>query len=208
MSDLYNPPHTAQRIIDQYKQAHVDYSIHFLQLYISYNAWYREATSTSNDREALSLLKKRFIIWDDYCKGKTLLTLRSYMKQLVEFSHQYPLISTRLYWSGEFQDSNDWRSLIEFWYQVRCLIVHGSPVRRTHVWFAYETLSIFMGEIITRMQTCFNQEDFGKLHELSSIADDVPHRSEHFKKIQHQLYRKYIASSDIWQVDMKRVENE
>jgi len=207
MTNLHAPPNEAQEIFHLYQQAQIDYSLHFLRLYITYNAWYRRVTQTSTDRQAIALLKKRFIIWDDYRQGATLQALTPYMRRLTELTHQKPFPSITLYWDGELQDAHDWRSLIEFWYQVRCLIVHGSEVSTKYAWFAYETLNVFMAEIIERMQACFNSDDFHKLEELSSLADADPERSYRFRKLQHKLYQKYIASPDIWQVDMHRVEN-
>lgn len=206
MTAAHTPPQGASQLYHWYKQSQIDYGLHYLQLYISYNAWYREVTNTLNDRQALALLKKRFIIWDDYIQGRTLQPLRPYMRRLTELTQQRPLPSTRLYWDGEFQNQDDWRSLIEFWYQIRCLIVHGSEFPLKYAWLAYETLNIFMGEIIDRMQACFDTNDFETLQRLTSLAGDNPERPARFKKLQHKLYQKYIASPDIWQVDMQRVE--
>ncbi len=206
MTELHNPPQGAERLYQWFKRSQVDYGLQYLQLYISYNAWYREVTGSLNDRQAIALLKKRFIIWDDYINGMALRQLRPYMKRLAELSQQSPMPSTHLYWRGEFKDQDDWRSLIEFWYQTRCLIVHGSEFQIKYAWLAYETLNIFMGEIIDRMQACFNEGDLEKMHALSSLASDNKQRTVRFKKLQHQLYQKYIASPDIWQVDMQRVD--
>jgi len=143
-----------------YQKARVDYEGHFLRMYITYNAWYREVTKTANDRQAISILKQRFVIWDDYCHGRVLLVLLPYMQRLSELTQQEPFPSMKLYWDGEVSGSKDWGSLIEFWYQVRCLVVHGSLVGQTYVWLAYETLDIFMAEIIERMQAHFGCDDF------------------------------------------------
>lgn len=178
----------------------------FLRLYIAYNAWYKEVTGTSNDRRALQLLKERFIIWDDFCNGKTMRTLRIYMERLCDYTQKEPFPSTKLYWGGELENPQDWTSLIEFWYQARCLIVHGAPIGPKYAWYAYETLDIFMHEITTRMRNCFTESDSTRLCELSSLADLNPRRSKRFQKMQHALYQKYIASPDIWQVDMQRVD--
>ena len=205
MTTLHSPLQGASQLFQWYQRSQIDYGAQYLQLYISYNAWYREVTNSANDREALALLKKRFVIWDDYIQGRTLQQLKPYVKRLAELSHQKPLVATRLYWNGEFKDENDWRSLIEFWYQMRCLIVHGSEFQVKHAWLAYETLNVFMGEIIDRMRACFNDTDLKIMHTLSSVADESTSRSVRFKKLQHKLYQKYIASPDVWQVDMQRV---
>jgi len=131
--------------------------------------------------------------------------LEPYMKRLVEVSHQHPMVSTHMYWNGEFRDQYDWHSLIEFWYQIRCLIVHGSQYKPKHAWLAYETLNIFMGEIIDRMRVCFDDHDLKAMQSLSNTQNESIRQSARFKRLQYRLYRKYIASPNIWQVDMQRV---
>ena len=141
-----------EQVLIWYKKAHIDYSRQFLCLYISYNAWFREVTGTTNDREAIAALKKRFIIWDDYCNDRIMRTLPTYMQQLVDLTQKEPLPTTTQYWDGEIDTIKDWRSLIEYWYQVRCRIVHGMEVEPVYSWLAYETLAVFMEEIVTRIQ--------------------------------------------------------
>lgn len=197
-------PRAAVRVYSLYQKAHIDYSILFLRLYVSYNAWYREVTGISNDRRALTLLKDRFVIWDDYCNGKTMGNLSVYMERLADYTQKEPFPSTTLYWNGELDNAKDWKSLIEFWYQARCLIVHGADIQPKYAWFAYETLDVFMDEIINRMKSCVTRTDIMQF-ENSSLADQNSQRSKRFRKVQHMLYQKYIASPDIWQVDMQRV---
>ena len=199
-------PFEAKPIFSWYKKAQVDYSEYYIRMYISYNAWYREVTGTTNDRQALSSLKKRFVIWDDYSEGKTMRPLRIYMERLVELTQREPFMTQTIYWSGSIETATDWRSLIEFWYQVRCKLVHGSPVGPRYVWLAYETLDIFMAEIIDRMQKCFTADDLQKMNELNTLSRGEASRGERFRQLQDTLYQKYIASPDIWQVDMKRVQ--
>jgi len=158
---------------------------------------------TTNDRQALSVLKKRFVIWDDYINGRTMKILKLYVERLAELTQRDPLVSSR-YWSGSIESWKDWRSLIEYWYQIRCLLVHGVYVKPRYVWLAYESLDVFMGEIIDRMQQCFDEKDLVRMKELTSLAEADPDRSERFQQLQHKLYQKYIASPDIWQVDMQR----
>lgn len=198
------PSNNTSRLYVKYQSAHIDYVDLFLKMYITYNAWYREVTATTNDRQAISTLKKRFVIWDDYCQGKTLKLMVPYMERLAELTQQESFPSLKVYWDGEISSPYDWKSLIEFWYQLRCLIVHGAEVRQKYAWLAYETLDIFMGEIIERMQNCFTSSDLEKLTKLSSIADPNTDRSPRFNKLQHNLYNKYINSPNVWQVDMQR----
>jgi len=201
---VHMPPDDAKHIYRWYKRAQVDYTELYIRMYIAYNAWYRQVTGCTNDRQAIAQLKKRFIIWDDYCKGKTIPNLRVYLKRLSVITSEHPFESHSL-WDGFITSDDDWRSLIEFWYQVRCMLVHGSEVSARHVWLAYETLTIFMGEIVSRMHTCFTEKDFQRLEELSTLVLSENDKSGRFKQLQQKLQAKYIESPDIWQVDMQRV---
>jgi hypothetical protein len=202
----HSSPFEAKPVFTWYKKAQIDYIEKYVQMYIAYNAWYQEVTNTTNDRQALNSLKKRYIIWDDYCNGKTMVTLKVYMQRLAEFTQREPFLAKTLYWPGYIENSTDWRSLIEFWYQVRCAVVHGAQVNPRYVWFAYETLDIFMNEIVTRMQECFTPDDLQVMGELNKLAITNAPRTERFRQLQDKLYQKYVASPDIWHVDMKRVQ--
>lgn len=205
-SKLHNPPDDIRHIYKWYRKAQVDYTELFIRIYISYNAWYRQITGTTNDREAISVLKKRFIFWDDYCQGKTMLSLGVYVERLSKLTTEQPLVGNSL-WNGRVIDSNDWQGLIEYWYQVRCSLMHGSEVPPKHVWLAYETLEVFMGEIVERMQACFTDKDFQRLKEVTVLANAQPSSQSRFHQLQRKLQAKYIESPDIWQVDMQRVIN-
>lgn len=204
--DIHTSPLEAKPIFAWYKKAQVDYVEQYINMYIAYNAWYREVTGTVNDRQALDTLKKRFVIWDDYAQGKTMRSLNVYMERLSELTQREPFSSKTLYWSGSIETPKDWRSLIEFWYQVRCRLVHGSEVKPRYVWLAYETLDVFMGEIVDRMQKCFTADDLRAMNELNTLAVTDASRTERFRQLQNKLYQKYVASPDIWQVDMQRVD--
>lgn len=199
----HNPPDDIRHIYKWYQKAQVDYTDLYIRMYIAYNAWYRQVTGSTNDREAISTLKKRFIIWDDYCKGRTLKSLRVYTERLSKLTIEKPL-TQHMHWNGVIDTAEDWRSLIEFWYQVRCMLVHGSEVSPGYVWLAYETLELFMSEIVTRMQACFTDSDFKRLEELATLVKAEPTANNRFKQLQRKLQTKYIDSPDIWQVDMQR----
>lgn len=202
---MHASPLDAKKVVSWYKRAQVDYTQQYIWMYIAYNTWYREVTGTTNDRQALNNLKKRFVIWDDYSKGRTMKPLFAYMERLTELTQREPFSSKTTYWTGSIESTTDWRSLIEFWYQVRCKLVHGTEVNPRYVWLAYETLDIFMGEIINRIQQCFTIEDMKKLKNLNTQVAQNGSRDERFSLLQEKLYQKYIASPDIWQVDMRRV---
>ncbi len=202
-SKLHAPPDDIRNIYKWYRKAQVDYTELYIRMYIAYNAWYRQVTGSTNDREALSILKKRFVIWDDYCNGRTMTHLKMYAERVAKLTHEKPL-GSHAYWNGAVTDATDWRSLIEYWYQIRCLLVHGSEVSPRYVWLAYETLEIFMGEIVSRMQACFTDKDLERLEELSTLVRSDSNKDGRFKRLQQKLQAKYIDSPDIWQVDMQR----
>lgn len=191
-------------IIQWYDRAQIDYNDLYVRLYISYNAWFRQVTHTSFDREAISRLKKRFVIWDDYINGQILQDLEPIAEQIVISTHQQPL-GAGSRWNGIVDNSYDWRGLIHFWYQVRCDLFHGSAganqvLSAERVRLAYESLGLYMQEITDRMKGCFTEEDYDRLLELQRLSTD----SSDDTTRQH-LYQKFIHSPDIWNVDMIRV---
>ncbi len=199
---FHAPPSHAEPIYRWYKRAQVDYVEHYIRLYIAYNAWYREVTGTLNDREALAQLKKRTIIWDDYKRGVSLKPLKIYMARLVDLTQAEPLGKTQ-HWSGVVQSPHDWRSLIEYWYQVRCLLVHGTPVNSKYVWLAYETLDAFMGEIVDRMYKALEVHT-----QTTSIGHTSALKSVNLSQLQRKLQAQYLTSPNIWQVDMQHAQDE
>ena len=200
----HTPPSEIKQVFHWYKKSQIDYAERFIWLYVAYSSWYQRAIGTNNDREALNELKKRFVIWDDYINGRSLTAMRPDMERLAEYTQREPFPATHVYWSGSLDSNDDWRSLIEFWYQVRCLIVHGTQVKARYVWYAYETLDVFMTEIISRMEQCFTEKDMQRLQEVNVLAEVAGNRSDRFKVLQNKLQQKYISSPDIWQVDMQR----
>lgn len=206
MKPIHSSPSEAKPIIKWYKKAQVDYTDYFIKMYVAYNAWYREIALTTNDREALAVVKKRYIIWDDYTRGKTMRGLSIYMERLYDLTQREPFMSKTVYWTGSLESSTDWRSLIEFWYQVRCRLVHGIDVKSRYVWLAYETLNIFMDEILVRMNSCLKKHELESLKKQETPIKGTSSENERFQRLQNKLYRKYVFSADIWQVDMQRVE--
>lgn len=200
---FHNPPEYIDPILRCYQRSQIDYVEHYIRLYIAYNAWYREVTGTSNDREALSKLKKRTVLWNDYANNRTMRALRIYMEKLVDLTLHEPLGVT-IHWSGSIENATDWRALIEYWYQIRCLLVHGVRVKPRYVWLAYETLDIFMNEIIERVQKTIN-DHIEQASNSNSIERSGNSQNVTFQQLRDKLYRKYVTSPDIWQVDMKRV---
>ena len=198
---FHTPPEHIEPIYRWYKHAQIDYVDHYIRLYIAYNAWYREVTTASSDRQSLAQLKKRVIIWDDYVNGRTMKQLKVYMERLVDLTGREPLGRT-LHWSGSIDSTADWQSLIEYWYQIRCLLVHGAQVKPVYVWLAFETLDVFMGEIIDRMHAVLN--DASESPKAKTLKKGKASKKYN---LQHKIYEKYLSSPDIWQVDMQRVYN-
>mgnify|MGYP003418056330 FL=1 len=198
---VHLPPNDLVHIKNLYKRSAIDYSAHFVSLYITYSAWYQRAIGTTNDREAIGQLKKRFIIWDDYLQGRTMKGLDIYLGRLANLTQSEPLAANTDYWQGELANSRDWRGLIEFWHQMRCLLVHGAYVPPKYSWLAYETLDIFMLEVIQRMQHAAKAQ---KLDPALFLVGQ-PASGEKAQQVREYIHAKYIASPDIWQVDMQRV---
>lgn len=140
---------TETALIQQwYNRAQIDYTKQYMSLYAAFNAWYRTLTHTVNDREALNKLRNGNALWNDYVAGKSMRQLDYFMELLVECTQREPISYASPHWRGEVAHIHDWPSLIEYWYRVRCLVMHGAPVRAVYVYLAYETLNIFMAEII------------------------------------------------------------
>ncbi|GEM_PF-1272371 len=149
--------HTQQQmIINAFQSSSIDYEGAYLHLYASYNAWYRLVTGHSVDSVALSAMKQRYEMWRDYFDGNSLDLLRSPMRRIYILTQHRPLITG----SGvalTLEDDSDWRHLIDFWYAVRCDAVHATPVRshgyyEQFVRLAYESLQVYMTEIVRRLQ--------------------------------------------------------
>jgi|GEM_PF-1009334 len=190
-------------VIQWFDRAQIDYNDLYVRLYISYNAWFRQVTHMTFDREAIARLKKRFVIWDDYINGRILQDLEPVVEQIVIATHTQPLAAS-VRWNGIVEDSYDWRGLIHFWYQVRCDLFHGSngpdqTIAAERVRLAYESLRLYMQEITTRMKSCFTEEDYDHLLEIQRTTIDSPNH-----EIRTNLYQKFINSPDIWNVDMIR----
>ena len=133
-----------------YERAQIDYTSYYMGLYAAFNAWYRLVTGSQNDREALNKLRSGNSVWDDYCNGVAIREMTGYMELLVECTQREPISYLTPHWKGEVGHTKDWASLVEYWYRVRCLVMHGAEIRSVYVYLAYETLNIFMGEIIGR----------------------------------------------------------
>ena len=173
-----------------YERAQIDYSDLYMRLYVSFNAWYRKATGSSFDREGLVRLKKRFVIWDDYLKDEVMQDLRPIHLEITG-------------------DIDDWQGLIEYWYRVRCQLFHGSlgsndeTIRR-----AYESLNVFMSEIVERMRSSFTDDDYRRLREIEVLLETPHPKLDYLEDAQLKLHQKYLNAPHMWNVDMMRVRKE
>ena len=170
-----------------YERAQVDYGDMYMKLYVSFNAWYRKTTGSDFDREALRILEKRFVIWDDYIAGHVLRNLKVFHEKITG-------------------DTTDWQRLISYWYQVRCQLFHGSSeLKEGEVRLAYESLNIFMDEIVRRMKRSFTDEDYLRLEEVEQLLSLGSPDSKYLRVVQQELHQKYINAPSLWNVDMVRV---
>ena len=193
-----------QLITKWYERAQLDYSDLYMRLYVAYNAWFAQVTGERNDRKAIEQLKKRFVIWDDYQRGRVMRSLRPIVEDIVR------LTQTQRQLQVHVTTSDDWRSLIEFWYQVRCHLFHGSHVfsnAQQAIWtrLAYQSLNIFMSEVVNRMNRTFTNTDYLRLKEIDVLIQHETAPSKRLRNMQQTLYQKYIHSPDAWNVDMVRV---
>jgi hypothetical protein len=202
---------TRQLIIKWYERGQIDYSDLYVKMYIAYNAWFRKVTDCPIDHEAIKELLRRFIIWDDYQNMRTLITLGPIVEQIAILTAKRPVrpIGTGTTWDGRVKDRYDWRSLIYFWYQTRCDLFHGmtEPGQSYHdlqIKLAYESLHMFMSEIIRRMRFCFTDSDFSKLNEVRRLISSDKGPLTELREIEVSLYQKFIHSPDLWNVDMER----
>jgi hypothetical protein len=200
---------TRQLITKWYERAKIDYSDLYVKEYIAYNAWFRKVTNCTVDHEAIKEVCRRFVIWDDYLHGRTLTTLSPYVEQIATLTQRHPLLLASSGWDGVVKDAFDWRGLIYFWYHTRCDLFHGVTMpgysyHDTQIRLAYESLSIFMGEIIKRMCYCFTDTDFARLTEVRGLLASERGAASELKEIEARLHQKFIHSPDIWNVDMER----
>ncbi len=169
-----------------------------MRLYVAYNAWFRQVTGAENDREGIEALKMRFVIWYDYQQGLALKDLRPLVFNIINLLEDRPCLRLTL------SDADDYKNLIEYWYQVRCHLFHGSSAYLTDdvIELAYKSLSVFMAEIVARMNLSFTEKDSERLEEITALIRYDPTIGPRLQTLQQSLQQKYINSPDIWNVDM------
>lgn len=198
---------TESIVYSWFDRSAVDYRDLFMRLYIAYNAWYRKTTGKESDYEAIKALKMRFVLWDEYTEGVALNDLRKVMIQIVMVTRNAPLQTASGYWNGIVEDSDDWRGLVSFWYEVRCRLFHGIAYGTDYneeIKLAYQSLYIYMDEIVKRMRSTFHKNDYQRLEELRILVKSGDDLKAKFAQEQRRLHEKYITSREIWNVDMMR----
>lgn len=201
---------TRQLMKKWFERAQIDYSDLFVKEYIAYNAWFRKVTDCTEDYEAIKRVAERFVIWDDYLHDRTLTELRPIIEKISALTWRRPVQSMGSGWNGTVKDSFDWKGLIYFWYQTRCHLFHGFtlPGRVSHdtqIQLAYESLNIFMTEIMRRMRYCFSDADYLHLTEVQKFLKAEEGPAESLRATETRLHQKFIHSPDLWNVDMERV---
>lgn len=188
--------------------AMLNYQQLYMNLYVSFNAWYRQVTNTPYDRDAIARLKKRFVIWHDYYQGKVMSDLEPVFARIVKVTSERPMQFSRTKWDGVVRSLSDWHGLIEYWYQVRCDLVHGfiddsDADHRAKVECAYKSLMIFMSEVTSRMRRCFTTDDLAHLELIETLSESAPTIPDSLKIEHEKLQKKFLLSPDIWNVDME-----
>ena len=186
-----------------YDKSRIDYTDQFMRLFVAYAIWFRGVTGKTTDRHAIESLKKRFVIWDEYYQDKAMIALKPIAANIAKMTSTDGLIKTKV------ADADDWRQIIEYWYEVRCHIFHGNltfgeTYSHIYVKLAYDSLSIFMDEIVRRMEQTFSKEDGRRMSEIKEIIQSGGSRNARIARTEQMLYAKFINSTEWWNVDMVR----
>jgi len=152
------------QLVTLYQESQINYVQRYLVLFSAYNLWFRVTTGQTVDALAIRSLKRREDIWVAGEIGETLPQLRSLMIKLYVLTNHRPVYDDGRSWKGYLQDQYDWKGLIDFWYAVRCDLIHASSIRQRSYYpllvkLAYDSLHIFMTEIVRRVRLCVNESD-------------------------------------------------
>jgi hypothetical protein len=141
-----------ERMQSWHNVAAISYKVLYLGEYAAFASWYKRRDSRLTDREAIDGLKKETSIWREYLEGNVLSEIRSDTAALV----------------GRW---NDWRGLIDRWYQIRCWLIHGEYVEERDVELAYSTLRPYVALLINKERALFTKVDARRLEELSVLLN-------------------------------------
>ena len=148
------------------KRAQIPYEHYYAALYAAFNCWYRNATQSQQDTEALTrLFANQATPFEARLPQSTFTQLRPYMYRLYALTNHQPLSISR--WGGSFKSTDDYEGLVWFWYAVRCMVVHGeitahSGLFEHYVKQAFETLQICMAALMV--------EDSTKYPEIAAVT--------------------------------------
>jgi len=139
-----------------FRQSQISYAEKYLLLFSAFNAWYRRVTGERIDARALHALMYRDAVWVEYRRGESLERIRPIIRKITILSNVRPLHSYGD-WPGSLDGPDDWQGLIHFWYAVRCTLVHANADAQQSYYplytqLAYESLNIFMTEVVMRLQ--------------------------------------------------------
>lgn len=175
-------------VISYYQRSRLDYFSSYGALYGAYNAWHRLTIDASSDRDALRELKSDAYLWEGYYEGSCLSGLQTYFEQVVKF--------TESGWPTRVKGAKDWRGLIDFWYKIRCELVHGqlnSDDRRHQrgVYLAYKTLDVYMAEVVSRIEAGFSDKHAERLEELHWLAN-TKGLSDKQRREKSEIYERFL----------------
>lgn len=159
-----------QQIRHWYILSRIDYSQVYITLYVAYSAWYGSALGERSDRAAIERLKRRSVLWEECLAGHCAPRLKIVMRSIYTHTQLKPHF-VRASWSGSLQSPVDWRGVIEYWYAVRCAVVHGIQVPEIDARLAYESLLEFMGELLRRSAARGNAVtvDMSRFYDINTL---------------------------------------
>lgn len=187
-------------IVHAFQSSQIQYDDKFLLLFSAYNAWYRSVTGENSDARALHAIKLRDGLWSEYLQGACLESLRPSIRKIAILTRIRPLRSN-FAWPGQLRGPDDWEGLIEYWYAVRCDLVHAnaavlSAYYPEYIKLAYESLFTFMTEVVLRLQL----NVIAKHAEGDSVTLDSPRLDEvdlHPRRLFTQLRQDLLKKTGI-----------
>ncbi len=181
----------ASMMMSYFMFSKIDYFSLYMNLFASFNCWYYEMAGAKSNYEGLKRLKNKFGIWQRYYDGQTMPELEALFRVVVSFCQDSEIPGPT--------DQYDWVGLMNFWYKVRCDLVHGSLFRASQehvltVKLAYDSLFIFMSEVVRIESRRFTKEDKLRLKELQLLQRVAP-SDKNVEVELRTLYSKYLNNS-------------
>lgn len=174
MSDEYRT-----LLLRLFNESRVDYAGQYVKLFSAYNMWFSAISGETVDAAGIQALKRRPALWREVFQEECLPGLVSVMTKIMILTQHRPLIQ-KSGWKGYLEHPHDWAGLMDFWYAIRCDVVHGSrylglshyPVLMK---LAYESLFLYMNEIVLRSSLCQQRSDAGDVsaYVISPALGDV-----------------------------------